>query len=309
MICPECRREHRRKEGMRCGCGYEFCLDPKSDYLTDGKARRAAERASGEGARFYTRNQWVASLTNTSGNLRKFALVVCFVLAAAAAAAYRSDWGGWMLLAGVSAFALLVGLFGTPLPTPKHARAAVEKYACAKGPPPRQLKDTRPLDRPPPEALEEDLFDYGVTGVLVCQRPVLVDLFVFNGFAGERGLLVMAEDGYPDHLRPRLEQVLSEQPGVPVYALHNADAAGEAMAGRLERSGTFLGRPVTDLGLSREQAKRTKRLRRFAAADGSVAIDHLGYDRLSAALSEAIEDGKLLTDALKSETGTVISFG
>ena len=64
MKCPQCSRNHQLgKYGMKCGCNYHFCFNPKAQGtlgLTDGKFLGWVRAASQNDTTYFTRNQLYA---------------------------------------------------------------------------------------------------------------------------------------------------------------------------------------------------------------------------------------------------------
>ena len=83
------------------------------------------------------------------------------------------------------------------------------------------------------------------------EHPILVDLWVRNGWHAEHRALVVAEDCYPEYIAEHTRRLLRETPDLPVFLLHDATSNGVKMKMRLEASDRLpiQGHPVLDLGL------------------------------------------------------------
>lgn len=291
MKCPECSGNHRRKSGMRCSCGYDFILDPKSDGYADNKLIAAARRASGNGERYFTPRQLATEVLAMRGS--GASSIGCgMLLLLGSVVLIIANPTAWFVgtILGVGAMVgLHYGLIGIHKFDYEQFRKALHKYDNSKGPLPRMLRNDRPLTDPPPTFEEDDLFQYGAEGILITQRPLLTDLLVLNGFHETQRMVVVAESGYPDYLVPRINRILEEQPALPVFVLHDANASGEGMASRVQKSKIFSlsNRAITDLGLSLDDLKLLPKLSRLARIDGDVAIDHLRFVKLSNGLITA----------------------
>ncbi len=55
MKCPTCGKNHPKKLGLQCSCGYTFVFNPGTDPgMTDGKFVAIVRRASAGGDKFFT---------------------------------------------------------------------------------------------------------------------------------------------------------------------------------------------------------------------------------------------------------------
>ena len=316
MNCPNCAGNHKRSAGMTCYCGYEFALDPKSAAtggFSDNRIVAAARKAGGDGERVFTANQlWQCSVRSAAALRWSLGLGgVPLVVVGLVTAIVGGRPVGWVVAGFGCLFLLVAALWRSRVEAVPFERA-LDRFESKHGPLPKRLRDTRPLDTPPPPAIEADVFDYGVLGVLICQRAELVDLLVLNGFAAEQGLLVLAEDGYPGRLLPRLRQVLGEQPELPVFVLHDATAEGEETADRVGRDSVLRvgDREVIDVGLSRADVKRLGLLKGVRGRDGSAPVDAVPWAKLTAGLAAAVAGQTTLAAvAGQGDSGAVTSFG
>jgi hypothetical protein len=313
MKCPECSTNHRYRSGMTCRCGYRFVLDPKCDGYADGRILAAFRKASAGETRYFTRNQLATEIQRMRPRATAPVVLGSLFLMAAI--------GMWFFDVELAVPSLLAGAFGVLLiylGVGDSARLdiaklnrAVEKYEATAKPCSFLLRDDRPLAEPPQDWPESDIYDYGVEGILIVGRPLLVDLFVLNGFHTENRMLVVSECGYPEYIVPHANRILREQPDVRVYALHDSTREGMQMATRLVDSDVFqLQRhKITDLGLNSDDVNQMPRLKKFEAS-GGVEVDHLKWSKLSNGTAAAIVGGIALVDVMDTDTaGSGMSFG
>lgn len=322
MKCPECSRNHKHSAGMTCGCGYRFAVDPKTHGLSDNKILAIAKRASGNNTNFYTMNQLLSAGRDrfSIGARIGFGIVGSLILVFGTM--IFSD-AGWFLLIpiglGLALLAIAVFTPSTSLGVakdPKKFKRALSKYENAKGKLTHLLRDDKPLADAPPAVLESDIYDYGVEAILICERDVIVDLLVLNQWHSENRTLVVGESGYPEYLIDRVNNVLAEQPDVPVFILHDATAAGEQMLERVRATGRYaIGQhKVVDLGISRDDVKRSAMMKRFAQKDGTVEIDYAGWTSLAPILVAGIAGQMALAQVMAAQKGdsggdSSMSFG
>lgn len=319
MKCPNCHQQHRRKYGMICSCGYRFCLDPKTDGVTDGRLIAMARKASGNGTYHFTENQlFTVFRRNTSRSpVAWFALSVGLAVVAAALAVMQSPPAVFFALAAVVTFIVALARNLSRPPTRDKVRQWVGKWDGCGYKVDKLI--TRPrLHEPPPEWSEPDIYDYGVEGIVIVQRDLLVDLLVLNGFHATHRVLVVAETGYPEYLLPVARKCLEESPGLPVYLLHDADSAGLAMQERLRESDLLPldGHAVLDLGITPDDVRNMKRLQvtRPERQDYAIPLDMIPYAILLAGLALALMEQRTLGELIAQHhagTGddTTHSFG
>lgn len=302
MKCPECSRNHKYSFGMTCGCGYRFVLDPKRDSFTDGKLLAAVRKASANETLYFTFPQLATTVAGMRPSKKPAIIIGTVMLLLAAIFPFTLGLMSlpWTIGLGLTgSVCLLSGLMGPGKLDIPHLRRMLEKYEAKKGAVSFLLRDDQPLANPPSDWAEQDLYDYGVEGILIVSRPILVDLFVMNGLHAANRVLVVSECGYPNYIVRNVNRILSEQPGVSVYALHDVSADGASMAARLRNSEIFhlIDHSITDLGIHKSDLERTPKLRQFESR-GKVSVDHLRWSRLSSGVGTAIVGGVALVDVI-----------
>ncbi len=309
MKCPECHKNHKKRLGTTCGCGYRFALLPDRDGMADGAFRALVRQASGNGTYYVTINQLYAAQVfvrrkpQLIGCVPLLAGFVCLVPGLAGAIRDGQLVPGFI----VSLLGTVFTLFGisvlrnrAKVVERKKFGAAAGRWNSKKGIAPGLITKPR-LKKPPPDLPEGDVHDYGVESMLVVQRKELVDWLVLNKFHADHRSLVISADGYPKYLRDTAECLLRETPDLPVYLLHDATLEGEAMARELQEgtaSGmiSLQGHSVTDLGVYPNDFKRIRRLKRLGAQkqDYRLPIDYLPFATLSSGLAVAMVEGVAL---------------
>ena len=306
MKCPACRKNHQYKNGMKCGCGYRFALDPKKDGFADGKILAAVDRASEEGVRYFTKRQFVTAMYRKKPSVGM--LIFGVVLIGLSAVVFLEPEA-----IPVCLFMVSIGMF---LITMYFARKAVDvakclrglsQYEAAKGRFEYLLRDDHPLIQPPPECDEDDIYDYGVEGILIVDSDVMVDFLVMNQLHSANRVVVVSETGYPAYIVPRVNRILDESPSVPIYALHGAedDFKDSRMVDALQASSCLdcSGREIIDLGISQADLDRLPNLRRFKE-EGHVPVDYLQFNKLAGGLTQMLGSGLVFSDIIGRSEGT-----
>jgi hypothetical protein len=275
---------------MQCACGYQFALDPKKDKYTDNKIVVAARKASLDGERYFTVRQLATTILAMRGSARRHIIWGIIFGIAAAIVTALGIWFFTIFFGFASLNQFFHGFVGIHQFDYEQFSEALEKYLAKKKTPPRLLRNDRPLAKPPPEFDDSDLYDYGVEGILITARPLLVDMLVLNQFHTTQKVVVIDQSGYPEYLVPRVNQILNAQPTLRVFALHDATNSGAMMVRELRSSKVFdlKDREIVDLGISKRDLSQLRRLKRFARQDGGVAVDHIRFEKLTTALGVAM---------------------
>ncbi|UCG39665.1 MAG: hypothetical protein JSV00_05455 [bacterium] len=329
MKCPNCGTNHRKKEGPTCSCGYNFVFNPDNDKgLTDGKFDAVIRAASKEGTYHFTENQLFAAYCRRAAGrggtsaviFGLIVLVVVFFWLLQGFDVFSAP-GGVNFVAGVF---LVVGLVGFVKKVggrwPKISKTQFHTYLerwRSGGHALDKLLTKPSLHDPPPQWPESDIYDYGVERILIVEHDLMVDELVLNGFHAQEKTLVFSENGYPNYIVERAQDLLKDSPDLPVYYIHDAVPAGTTPPGLAKASG-LVGedRPVVDLGLTEEDAAQIPGLKRVPKEEwgGRVPVDALAFMGLSTLLAAALVEGMAFTqlaaarDAAGADGG-VSSFG
>jgi len=302
MKCPECSHDQKVKYGLTCGgCDYRFTFNPKESQprgLTDGKFLGCIQAVSQNETSYFTRNQFYAAFSRRIRNWDAFGQqlgcgVVALAIAGGLTFAELWTFAGTLMLIGV--FAVISGgLAAFRKITPGQFNALLDRW-FSDGKTIDRLIQEPTLHDPPPDWSEPDIYDYGVERILIVERDILVDLFVRNGVHAEQRMLVLSESGYPDYLLPITQRMLTEQPDLPVFLLHDATTHGAAMEERVLASDLLPhdGHPVTDLGMFPTDFQKLKRTKHYDPdnRDRTLPVDAMMLPFLTMGLGAAMTQG------------------
>lgn len=286
MKCPTCARNQKVKYGLVCSCGYRFIFNPKDTQtlgLTDGKFVAAANRASQNGTVAFTDNQLYAAYAAKLKSPRKALLAAAFIVGLVGLLVLLASpvVGFMIMVAAAILFAFSLAARAQSL-TRKQFLVAIEKWLDAGKDIDGLIREPG-LQHPPDNWNEHDIYDYGVERILVVQRDLLVDLMVRNGQHAEQRMLVVSLSGYPDYIQPHVNRLLNERDDLPVFLLHDADAAGVQMEQQVRNSWLALGNhPVIDMGFFPEDFQKLKRTQNFEnqKSERSLPADALMFGAL-----------------------------
>lgn len=287
MKCSRCGndakyRDREARSGACPSCGGKFAFEPmKGDPVTDVLFKTAIDAVSAGGRiRFGVEHVYYEACRRmrrrwrVRGGIVAFLLVLAGGAAALAVAALVGERRLDDVCAGAAAlgFALLLcsGLawyvargIAPHVPLAAAAFAPLwDKWVAAHGAPSGVIT-RREAPAPRPE-LEPDIADYSFDRVVVCDRARTVDLLLANNFHFEHNCAVLGVEGYPKGPFPVVKKMLTRNPRLQVFALHDATIDGCRLPFRLARDPAWFGPAgrVVDVGLRPGQTSKYRGLYR-----------------------------------------------
>ena len=321
MKCPKCQyRQKRGKDGMVCkSCSYKFFFDPQKDKLTsstslhDSRFKAIINHASANGTYHFTPDQLFSSARHFGRESKVGCIIVAVVLLAAAVIGFAADIIVLLLFSLLIGFVIsvtgIIHFFRGPQPKRKSWDRFVKYWEDEVEPIPQLIKSPA-LGNPPPDWKESDIYDYGVSGIILCDREETVDWLVLNQFHSQTNTLILTAAGYPEYLRGVAENILENKPDLPVHLLHDPGTSAKSLI----TQNTLPVPDFTDLGLDEAtMAGLTVLRKRFGKKQlGSLPLDVIPYRTFSAALTHCLANGVLLGSILGAnamDSDTDISFG
>ncbi|MSP72911.1 MAG: hypothetical protein EXR76_12215 [Myxococcales bacterium] len=266
MKCSRCEHEAKyaeRRGGTCPKCQGKFAFEPRTgDPFTDVQWQNALDWVSSDGAVRFTLSQLHHALAHrrslsTSSRVALFWPLVVgqvppLLLFLATESAALGAWASALSLGLVLLFrALTKPSFGL-----KWSREDFEKeqkkWVNAHGKPPMLIVPKKGPARPAPTKLADELTSYSFDRAVFCDRPETVDFLLANDFHFENNCAVLTADGYPPHAFPTVRKMLTQNPRLEVFVLHDATPLGCTLASRLRESPGWFGGSVvtvTDVGL------------------------------------------------------------
>lgn len=300
-------------------CSYKFFFDPQKDKLTpsvslhDNRFKAIINHASANDTYYFTPNQLFSSARHISRESKIGCIIISVVILAAGAVGIAAGITVLLLFAILIGFVVfvagIISFFRGSRPKRKTWDRFVKYWEDEVQPIPRLIQSPA-LSDPPPDWKEDDIYDYGVSGIILCDRKETVDWLVLNQLNTQTNTLILTTKGYPDYLQKIAKDLLENQPDLNVYLLHGPETAAESLINHC-----FLPiSNVTDLGVDQATLSGLTVLRkRFEKKElKSLPLDTIPYRTLSAALTYCLANGVLLgsvlgANAMDSDTDT--SFG
>lgn len=221
MRCPQCSHNQKFSDGMTCGkCRYAFALNPKQHLrIGDAAFLSAIGNVSGAGARVYTTNMLYVVLSHQLARYNIAGGAFMVVITGVAAFFLRDVFASWGLVALIGSGAYLAWMAGRRRTSKRKDFEQTLRTWRSRGKELPGLIETTSLGEPP-QAAEDDVFDYGVAGILIVDDEIMVDVLVGNGLHTDARVMIVALSGYPAHLQSRALDMIEQQPKLPVYLLH-----------------------------------------------------------------------------------------
>lgn len=293
-------------------CKYEFLFNPKGNphRMTDNLMTELIRRASYENTRYFTLSQlyhlYLRHYQKKVGGQNIGCLVVLGMLMIPLSVM------GFALEAGIGGGIALLLLFFTPLGRKlKGEPMSLETFDMSyvrtwerdREPIEKLIREPR-LNQAPDAGPFQDVFDYGVTFILLVQHELTVDILVHNGWHVEHKALVLAESGYPQYMTERARTCLQNQPDLSVLLLHEGDEDGEAMKDRvLDRQRLPLqATQVRDVGFTAEDTAKMPQWQAWRRHCGDhVPLDAMMYGTVALCLTAAATNNLLISEVLAQQ--------
>jgi hypothetical protein len=321
MKCPACQYKQRRgREGMNCKfCNYTFVFDPKKDKLSATKKLhdelfgKIVKNASASGSYFFTENQLYSSARQFCKSGFKGTLIAFLILLAVTLLFY---YYGFMItlffgfITMVLFFTLLSRFANRAGISPVKWNTYVTRWLSSGKQLPGLIRSPA-LINPPQNWAERDIYDYGVSGIILCNRPEIVDWLVLNNFHAQNNKLILTPSGYPNYLVPHVRKLLADSNTLPVWLLHDSGSSKEQML----RDCIFPVSNTVDLGVDASLVSNMNIIRsRFPRiTTHNLPVDYIPYQTLSAAMCHCLVSGGILAGvmatSITTSSDTDVSFG
>jgi hypothetical protein len=131
----------------------------------------------------------------------------------------------------------------------------VDRWTRVNGSIPKLLPPSLPSAKK--TEISPEIKSYSFDRLLVCERPTVAHFLIANNFHFEHNCAVLSFDKYPQDIFDTVMEMLSRNPSLNVYALHNASPTGVQLTHWLRTDPSwFKDRNVAiyDLGLMPRQA-------------------------------------------------------
>ena len=103
-----------------------------------------------------------------------------------------------------------------------------------------------------PAAPNPEVTAYSFDRVVVCDTPEIAQLLISNNFHFENNCAILTIDRYPQHIFEMTMEMLSRNPDLKVYALHNCSPQGVKLIRRLREEEIWFpdpAIPIIDVGI------------------------------------------------------------
>lgn len=280
MKCIKCGTDNKLKDrtatGGRCTqCRHPFVFDPKATgsgiNFTDGFFATTLQKLSVNNTLFFTPKQLYYFFNNrkqsTFTNVMGCGCVLLILGPVMIGAAFITKlWvfaiiGAVLLICGILAFKPTIReRFEEKKPKkivfePNQVEDWVRKWSRVNGSIEKLLT---PIALPKKKTeISPEIKSYSFDRLLVCERASVAQFLIANNFHFEHNCAVLSFDKYPQDIFDTVMEMLSRNPSLNVYALHNASPTGVQLTHWLRTDPSwFKDRNVAihDLGLMPRQA-------------------------------------------------------
>ncbi|HLM67434.1 MAG TPA: hypothetical protein VK358_07905, partial [Longimicrobium sp.] len=284
MKCIHCGTDSKKRQraDRRCPrCRHRFAFEPTTDAhgVTDPQFKAAIGRVSGEGRVIFTeRALWYEFNRKwMKPGVWRSPYGWFPVLGAGPAALSALDVLPFGVLpagilgvaAGVFLGALLSsraqGTWPKPprpprIPFPTFQAEYLVKWRAAHGDVPGLLPPREAQPAAPAREVPGDVAAFSFDRAVVTDRWETAAMLVANRFHFEHNCAVLSHDGYPDGIAETVKAMLRRNPGLTVFALHDASHAGCMLPRQLRKPAWFPDESVriVDVGLRPAMVRRLR---------------------------------------------------
>ena len=315
-------------------CNYHFIFDPQKHYfgslgakkMTDGYFIKCLDQLSRNNTYYYTEDELYCFIAQKS----KFTVVGCLLISliftGVISGAFHAvlDTSFWPALFILPLFIFLS--FRSNKKTISRKRWNKFLAHWKKRTALSQSRDhylagllnTPQLIDKPESQKEPDIYDYGASKLLICEHDIQVDWLIMNNFHTQNGIVIISEKGYPNYLTDQVQQLISNNPELEVYLLHNAGNSGEKMPQRINQPNSLFDlsqHQCLDLGIDHDQLMRSG-LKKYIINQykGNFPAHALNYHNFNRLLVHSITEGTTLGLALTAlatdgDSGISCDFG
>jgi hypothetical protein len=113
-----------------------------------------------------------------------------------------------------------------------------------------------------PTAVSPDISAYSFDQVVICDNAAIAQLLIANNFHFENNCAVLSITGYPQSIFDTVMQMLSRNPNLKVYVLHDASPQGVSLVHQLRTNPNWFQNEnvmIYDLGLQPRQIFKLRR--------------------------------------------------
>lgn len=235
MKCPKCQHEQKKKDGLKCSkCNYQFVLSPNSK-ISDYDFFYLLKRINKESTIYFTNNnvysEYIETIltkkkqrSKTYGILSVISLIICFTpiffIGIIPFLIFMGKWIQYKVFAKEISFNEMMSYL---LKWSKNK----EQYDF--------LIDEKKLvlNKAPQKKPENDIFNYGLEGVVFVDNDYYVDWFVLNNFHFTYRVAVLSMNTYPKYLLAEIKQLVEENSLLPIYFLHDGTITKTEMIEKL----------------------------------------------------------------------------
>lgn len=292
MKCPSCEYNHKKKDVERClACSYKFVLSTDAK-INDYAFSKLLQQCTQDNTVFFTKNNMYSTYlqcnilkkkkqrTKTYGIIAVISFFVCFSpIFPVGIIAFLFSFAKWIqykkFFKGIS-FKEFVSYI------PKWQNALITNKQT-------QLnflidKTNLVLRKAPPKTTENDIFNYGLEGIVFVDNDYYVDWLILNNFHFTYRVAVLSMNSYPNYLVPEIKQVIEKNPLLPIYFLHDGIIKKPEIMENLNTYFSFeKQRYLIDIGLSSNDFMKVNFLKekaKYIPFSENYPLDTLQYSQV-----------------------------
>lgn len=237
MKCPKCGNNQKKKYGTTCSkCKYKFVLSPDAK-ISDYAFCSLIQKLTKENTVYYTKHNlysaYFQSILEKKKKRKRTYLII-----------------GLLFLVLLPTPVFFVGIIGFAFCFIKWLQYKIGangiefneimsyllKWNKSKNDNPFLISQKHLLlTKAPEKTAENDIFNYGLEGVVFVDNDYYVDWLILNNFHFTYRVAVLSINTYPTYLLPEIKQLIEENSLLPIYFLHDGKTTKTQMIEKLKQ--------------------------------------------------------------------------
>ncbi len=303
MKCSKCGHNHKRIFGNKCSnCGHEFTFDPKTE-ISDYFFKKLLYKASKEHSIYFTTRNLYAIYKNISEKKVKQNRLVSGILALVLPLGFllpftpftpiyfisRSLTPFYYFILGIFELIAVIKFFSSFSSLKfdyKQFIAFIPRWLKNNPEGADYLIDQKSRLNPKFETSipENDIYNYGLEGVVFVDEDQYVDWLIMNSFHFTNRVAVISVKGYPQNLQETIQNLITETPALPIYFLHNGNTNAKKMRSKISFVSLNASKYQIDVGITYSFLQGIEPLKKLANTPPftpNFPLDILSYPQVS----------------------------
>lgn len=286
MKCSKCEYNHKKKYGFKCSnCGHQFTFDP-ANGMSDFFFKKLIHKASKESTTYFTTRSFYATYKNIIASKGKSKRLTYGILTLVTLPFFLTPFIIFAVIVGVIFLIKFLQYVFSKGMEYKELIDRIPQWVQNNPDGANYLIDEKLRLNPQHKTSipEEDIYNYGLEGVVFVDEDQYVDWLIMNGFHFTNRVAVISIGGYPENLQETIQKLVTENPSLPIYFLHNGDKTEKDMVDNISFVSLEDSKYRIDVGLNVQLFSDIEILKKFQTIEPfskNLPLDTLSYAQVA----------------------------